>query len=62
MVQATQYDDSIKINKDITLYAQWEEDTVVQITADVTKVENITVSSSSSLTIISTSWWKFTND
>jgi len=48
-----EYDDIIKITKDITLYAQWEEDTS-SITTYVTKVGTITVTSSSGLATIST--------
>ncbi len=47
-----EYDDKIIIKKDITLYAQWEEDT--SSTPDTIKVETIAVSGSSNLAQITT--------
>lgn len=49
-----EYDDIIKITKDITLYAQWEDDTSSTTTTSVTKVETITVTSSIGFNTIST--------
>ncbi len=47
-----EYDDTITIKKDITLYAQWKVDTITSV--DVIKVETITVSGSNSLSSITT--------
>lgn len=47
------YDDSIKVTKDITLYAQWEVESVTDSTAgNIVKVQKIVVSSQSGETTI----------
>ena len=48
------YDDSIKINKNITLYAQWEIETDTSIDTEIIKVTSITVSGSGSIIQIKT--------
>jgi len=48
-----EYDDIIKITKDITLYAQWEDDSATDST-DTLEVTAITVSSASGLYVITT--------
>lgn len=48
-----EYDDRMTINKDVTLYAQWEEDSSSS-TDNTIKVQSITVSSSNGLSTITT--------
>jgi uncharacterized repeat protein (TIGR02543 family) len=49
-----EYDDRMTINKDITLYAQWEENNEDTTDEDTIKVESIAVSDSSGLNTITT--------